>query len=428
MLATKFFEKHLSKELARKIIHIVMGISVMSLPFILDNRWSIIPLFFIALAVLLFLRHHKKYKQKIASPLFAVDRTSYGEIYFILAVGIIFLRYQHIVEYLIPISILTFADSVAALVGVKYGQGQISVQLEDTKSSEGSVMFFITAFICTLIPLQLLSTVGRAEVLLISFLIGVLAAMIEAISLNGQDNFLLPLLTYSFLVYNMPKSTDELLISFVYMLIFVLIAIIIYKFTTISKLSAAHAILIGYIILIQGGIMYLIPPLLLFVGFGILPKRVEAEKNLILPSVVIKCNAVVGICCLFINSILPEYEAICYLAYSLSFACHLTINTYNRFINFLTPSKKKALKASIYKTIFLMIIPVFVLYHFTYKLSIFTALYFLFCWALYVPITYYLCNNYNYKIVDTKTIRLNESTVGAVTALYFGGMVLYGLL
>ncbi len=428
MLTTKHFEKHLSAELARKIIHMFMGLCVLSFPFIFDNRFSVLVILALALGALTFLRVNKNWQNKIASSLFGVERKSYGELYFGLAVAIIFLRYQQLVEYIIPISILTFADSVAALVGVKYGQAKLSVSLEDSKSGEGSVMFFITAFLCTLIPLQLFTTVGRAEVLLISFLIGVLAAMIEAISLNGQDNFLLPMLTYSFLLYNMPKTTAELLPSFIYMLVFVAIAIFVYKFTTISKLSAAYAILIGYNIMILGGIFYLLPALFLFVGFGILPFRIEAEKELVLPSIVIKCNASVAVVCLLLQSFRQGYEQIFYLAYCLSFACHMMINTYNRFINFLTEDRKKALRISIYKSFALSILPIFIISYLKYNGTWQLMCYFLICFASFVPIALYLCHHYDYKCVSRQNTNLNQAAVGLITAIYLTGSFLWTIL
>jgi hypothetical protein len=188
--------------------------------------------------------------------------------------------------------ILTFADSVAALIGISYGRYDLAFDKEDTKSREGSVMFFIVAFICTLVPLQVLSEVGRVEVLLISFLIGVLAAMIEAVSTNGNDNLLIPILVYSFVSYNIDKSVGHLMNNFYVMLFFLLIILIIYRIVEISKLSIAYALLASYVIMIQGGIIWTIPPLGLFITFGILPMLNEKEKNFVLTYQVIECKII----------------------------------------------------------------------------------------------------------------------------------------
>jgi hypothetical protein len=126
------------------------------------------------------------------------------------------------------------------LIGTSYGRTNLAHEQENAKSSEGSIIFFIVAFICTLVPLQLMTEIGRAEVLVINFLTGLLAAMIELVSTNGNDNLLLPLLTYSFLRYNSEQSLHILFTNFSIMLFFPVAIFIIHKITNISKLSIVY--------------------------------------------------------------------------------------------------------------------------------------------------------------------------------------------
>jgi len=237
MIITRLCSKNLTPEISRKIIHITMGCVALSFPYIFVYRQSVVCLGVIAIAALLFMRNNKVLREGVGTALLGVPRKTFGEIYFVISIVIVFVLHKSAFEYLIPISVLTFADSAAALIGTSYGRTNLAQKQEDAKSSEGSVIFFIVAFLCTLVPLQLMTEVGRAEVLVISFLIGLLAAMIETVSTNGNDNLLLPLLTYSFLRYNSEQPLDLLFANFGIMLFFLVAIFVVYKITNISKLS-----------------------------------------------------------------------------------------------------------------------------------------------------------------------------------------------
>jgi phytol kinase len=334
---------------------------------------------------------------------------------------IIFVMHKSTVEYLIPILVLTFADSIAALVGKSYGRNSLADVQEDHKSSEGSIMFFITAFICVLVPLQLMTEVGRAEVLVISFLIGLLAAMIEAVSRNGNDNLLLPLLVYSFLRYNMSRSLDALIVNFGVMLVFFVIILFVYKATTISRLSAAYALLSSYVILIQGGFRWILPPLAGLVTFGTLPMMGENEKNAQIPVQVLDANAMIGQACLWISVFFPQYLQILYPAFSLSFACHLTLNTYHRFYNYLNLGRSPAILAGLAKSVVFIALPTIAIAQMDWRT---TALYLLFL-AAAVPPGLYLRKKIDFTTMNIVSARANETLVGAIVAAFavIGGVI-----
>ena len=113
LIIIKLVEKraNLKGEVKRKIFHITMGIFKSSL-----SVW-ILGVF--AIGVMYVLKN-TKLKQSIGSVLYSVDRESMGEIFFILSIFIIFyLSKGDKILYSIPILILTFADSVAALIGMQ---------------------------------------------------------------------------------------------------------------------------------------------------------------------------------------------------------------------------------------------------------------------------------------------------------------------
>ena len=414
MLITRLCSKKLTPETSRKIIHITMGCVALSFPYIFKYELSVVCLGVLALAALLFMRNNKDLREGVGSALLGVSRKSFGEIYFVISIVIVFVLHKSVFEYLIPISVLTFADSAAALIGTSYGRINLNHEQEDAKSSEGSIIFFIVAFICTLVPLQLMTEIGRAEVLVISFLIGLLAAMIELVSTNGNDNLLLPLLTYSFLRYNSEQSLDLLFTNFGIMLFFSVAVFIVYKITNISKLSIVYSLLVAYIIMVQGGILWIIPPLTLFLTFGILPMMKGAEKQLKQTYKVIECNSIIGVTCLWVAVFYPQYRDILYLAFSLSFACHLAVNTYNRFVNFVKSGKSKAIFCALAKAIVFIALPTLA---FTKMNGAVFALYIMFI-AVSIPPLLPLNKKYDYSKAGNDTLRANKILVGSLTAVF----------
>lgn len=414
LIVTKLCSKKLTPETSRKIIHITMGCVALSFPYLFTHTLSVVCLGAVALGALLFMRHNKDLREGVGTALLGVTRKSFGEIYFVLSIVIVFVLHQSVFEYLIPISVLTFADSAAALIGTSYGRINLAHSQEDAKSGEGSVIFFIVAFICTLVPLQLMTEIGRAEVLVISFLIGMLAAMIELVSTNGNDNLLLPLLTYSFLRYNSEQPLDLLFANFGIMLFFSVAIFVVYKITNISKLSIVYSLLVAYVIMVQGGMLWIFPPLMLFLTFGILPMMNDEEKQLEQTYKVIECNSIIGVACLWVAVFYPQYRDILYLAFSLSFACHLAINTYNRFVHFVKSGKSQAIFCALAKAIAFIALPTFVFTKMSWAIF---ALYVAFIAASIPPILS-LNKKYDYSKAENDTLRANKILVGSLTTFF----------
>ena len=410
----KVFSSGLSAEWSRKIVHVGMGCVSLGFPFMFESRLSVLYLALITIPVLLLLRLNQKLRKNLGDVLLGVNRKSFGELFFVVAIVTVFLLHQAPYEYLISIAVLTFADSIAALVGVSYGRFRISHAEEDAKSSEGSIMFFIVAYFCALIPLQLMSEVGRAEVLVVSFLIGLLAALIEMVSVNGNDNLLLPILTFAFLRHNIYQSLSIIGISMAIMLLLIIPCIIVYKLTTITKLSIVYSLLGAYIILIQGGYMWLIPAAMLFIMFGVLPLMPKEEKQITHTYKVVECNAVVGISCLILATLFPSYYDVLYLSFSLAFACHLTINTYSRLINFKQHSVTFASIFSILKAIAFISVPTFLFSNLGYLAFIIYLLFLI----LSIHFAIYLTKKFNYRHITAEKLLGHKLSVGVVVLIF----------
>src|SRR6266545_7901367 len=173
---------NLHPETSRKAVHIVMGLVTLSFPWLFRSAWPVLLLALLAAGGLAGMRHIAPLRERFGGVLDRVERNSLGDLYFPLAVAALYLLAAgNRLLYVIPLLTLTLADAVAALVGVRYGQHRFCTS-EGTKSAEGSLAFFMAAFLSAHVPLLLLADTGRAESLLIAVVLGILVMLFEAIS------------------------------------------------------------------------------------------------------------------------------------------------------------------------------------------------------------------------------------------------------
>ena len=246
--------------------------------------------------------------------------------------------------------------------------------------------------------------------------------MIEAVSTNGNDNLLLPLLTYSFIRYHTSHSLDLLLTPLgAGVMLLILIAIVcIHKLTNITKLSIAYSLLVVYIVMILGGVLWVFPPLMLLLTFGILPMMRRAEKQMTQTYKVIESNAVVGVVCLYVSVFFPHYRDTLYIAFSFSFACLLAINTYSRFINFMKSSQGVAIICALVKAVVFIAVPTLFLAKLTW---IEFTLYLVFL-ALAIPPAMILNRKLDYTNVGDKTFNANKILTGTLVAIFTAVLII----
>lgn len=115
-----------------------------------------------------------------------VSRASFGEFYFAFGVGVsafLFLP-EYKVAWLVGMLVLAFADSLAALVGRRWGRHQYRF-FEELRSIEGTV-----ACACAVCGIFFLAGYS----ILACGVAGVLLAAVEAVAPRGSDNVLLPVI------------------------------------------------------------------------------------------------------------------------------------------------------------------------------------------------------------------------------------------
>lgn len=358
LLVIKLLEKkfNLKAETKRKLFHMSMGLTMLTFPYIFENTWSVGTLGVIALIVMYILKH-TKLKKSLGSVLFSVERESLGEVFFILSVFFIFYLSQgEPVSYSIPILILTFADSTAALVGKSYGKNKLSENNEDAKSFEGSFMFFMVAFMCTLVPLLLFTEVGREETLIISTIIGLNVAIIEMISHTGNDNLLIPLTSYAFLATHLTLNTHDLRRNLIILAIMYVIIMIVNRIKVFSKLATVEVLVVGYLTIILYGLYAVIPPALLFLTALTLPHMNAKEKENVYDSRIIETNILIGIAICGIVAI-TGWKKEFFMTYATCYSMHLIINTYIRLRYYFDLSDFKSVALAVIKGLVCIFLP-----------------------------------------------------------------------
>jgi hypothetical protein len=100
--------------------------------------------------------------------------------------------------YTAAILVLAVADGCAALVGTRWGRLRYEVE-DETKSVEGSSVFLVIAFAAIAVPMAFGSDLALPAVAAAALLVALLVTLVEAVSLNGGDNVLVPL-TVSFVL------------------------------------------------------------------------------------------------------------------------------------------------------------------------------------------------------------------------------------
>lgn len=258
---------NLHPELLRKGMHIGTGLICLCLPLWFATPWPVLVLAAVALIALLGLRLLPAEGTGLASVLHGVGRRSAGELYFPLSVVALFMVTQDtVVFYLIPLLVLALADAVAALVGLRYGLSQYRAE-EGYKSAEGSLAFFLVAFMASHVPLLLFTDMGRLDTLLLALIIGLLVMMLEAMAWRGLDNLFIPLGTWALLQTYSDASTAALVEVLVVTVLLIAVVLIWRKRTTLTDSSLFAAILVGYAAWAVGGPLWLLPPLALFLTY-----------------------------------------------------------------------------------------------------------------------------------------------------------------
>ena len=171
-------------EFSRKFVHITVGSFVAFWPFFLS--WNAILLlsaaFFVTVSISKYLH--------IFKAIHSVQRPTWGELFFALAVGGIALITHDKWIYMAALLQMSLADGLAAVVGVRYGMGHAYKVFGHTKTLAGSMTFAVISVLILIgfshyshMALQPIAVAGLALV----------ATLIENCGVEGLDNLLVPI-------------------------------------------------------------------------------------------------------------------------------------------------------------------------------------------------------------------------------------------
>ncbi|WP_189003683.1 diacylglycerol/polyprenol kinase family protein [Deinococcus roseus] len=264
-------------ELARKLMHIATGLVALTFPALLHDPKAVWLACGLAIVMLLLQKYFKPLKA-LGSVLNSVQRVSLGDVYFLISIALIYQLAPEPVYFTIPVLVLTLADALAALIGVRYGQTKYFVE-QDQKSLEGSAAFFLVAFLSTHIPLLLSDATGRLESLLIAILVGLVVMIIEAISWEGLDNLFIPYGTLVVLRGHVGDSPLTMLYDLLGFIGIALITISLRRKTRLDHGGLMAAILMGFVVYSIAGIKWVVAPLILLVCYIVLRKPLGMHSS-----------------------------------------------------------------------------------------------------------------------------------------------------
>ncbi|MDX1680230.1 MAG: hypothetical protein R3242_05820 [Akkermansiaceae bacterium] len=253
-----------SVELARKGVHVCMGLACMGFPWIFHEPYTVWLLALSASGLLIILRSVPALRDGIGSALHGVQRVSYGEILFAPAIATVFqLSGGDPVYYLIPIAVLTIADAAGALTGARWGRLRY-ICGEDYKTVEGSLAFLACAFLCVFLPLQWLTDLPTFHLVAISLILAILTMIGEGISDRGFDNLVLPIGAYFILERLLPLDAGPLIMRLIALTILSGLVLWGCRWSTLNGSSLLGGALLLYGCAILGDWRFALPLLALY--------------------------------------------------------------------------------------------------------------------------------------------------------------------
>lgn len=330
-------------EVSRKSVHLFGGLVALSFPYFFASHWTVLVLTLGFFCVVLITR-----RKGLLKSVHDVERKSHGGIYYPVAIYLIFLLSSNRpVIYLISILVMAISDTMAALIGGKYGQIKFDVE-GNLKSLEGSVVFFFVTFLCIHLPLLLMTDIGKLESVLIAFIIALLVTGFEAISLSGSDNIIVPFGTYFILAKFIKQLVNVVIWQTEILLMLIFAGLIMYVRPRLLKTSGLIAmIMLNYAALSLCNYYWFLPLFLAQIMYYLLILSfVHYEGMEKVTSFQVKVLLYIGIIptfFLFIANTIKDHMSV-YLPYLTSITAQIAIICNYFFANYLS----RPLKAESY--------------------------------------------------------------------------------
>lgn len=252
-----------ASERTRKFAHIFCGVVVFTFPYYIQSVHTVGALS-AAFALLLVGTKLLGFMQSIH----AVRRNTLGAVYYPIALyGSALLTWDRPALFQASVLLLAFADGLAALVGKAYGRRKYHLGAQ-VRTIEGSLTVLGVSFVTVTLLLGSSGLTGWAQAALIGGLTGGLVTAVEALSLWGTDNLLIPIVSAIFL--REAVSWDAPTVSWHSAAACITLAIALAcQLKGYLKLSGAVAAwLLAYVVLGFGGVAWFAPLLAFFLAIN----------------------------------------------------------------------------------------------------------------------------------------------------------------
>ncbi len=182
-------------EYTRKLVHAGTGVLTLLFPLMLHSHWSVLILCSSFLVILL-----GSWKWDILPSINNIDRFSWGSLLYPVTVYLLFFLSEksnrNELWFYLPILILAFADPAAALVGKKIPFGKYNVRGSNKTLMGSSAFTLVASSICYALFAFNFDYLSIEAIVMLSLIIGLVSALVEAISSNGVDNLTIPITAF----------------------------------------------------------------------------------------------------------------------------------------------------------------------------------------------------------------------------------------
>jgi phytol kinase len=202
----------LPADFTRKFVHIGVGMWSVGTALLFQSKWFAIlpPLAFVAI-------NYISYRKGLFMAMESSDRSNLGTVYFPIAFVAMIVLWFDVSRALFVASLmpLTWGDSLAAIVGRRWGRHRYTI-LGSTRSAEGSATMFVASALSLWLPLfvffsgelnillngvamqhyqgfvETIRPYAGLEATMFALVIALLATFAESRSPNGLDNLVVP--------------------------------------------------------------------------------------------------------------------------------------------------------------------------------------------------------------------------------------------
>lgn len=183
-----FKKKYIGPEVSRKLIHMGTGLIVAFTPYFLT--WREIQALSIAFLIVIFVVS----RFRIFHSIHSVKRVTKGEILYPIGIGICAFLEPAAWIFVAAILHLAIADSLAAIVGQKWGKRTRYNLLSHGKSMLGSLTFFYVSMGILFCAYLFVSPQNLPDTYTLLLVIPAILTLVENVSWYGSDNVTIPVM------------------------------------------------------------------------------------------------------------------------------------------------------------------------------------------------------------------------------------------